>query len=257
MIQPGRFVLFQGDSFRLMQRIRTSCVDAVITDPPYGTTALAWDHKIDLEAWWGNVDRILKPNGVAVVFSQQPFTTEVINSNRRHFRYELIWKKTAPVGFLDAKVRPMRIHENILVFCRQFRGRDAGSRATYNPQMVPGKPYRKKADSRVRTASHYGHVGQIVEDQVNEGWRYPVDVLEFANRYGKSLHPTQKPVPLLSWLVRTFTNENELVMDMFMGSGRTGVACAETGRRFVGMEQDANYFQVSVASIREALGLVV
>jgi site-specific DNA-methyltransferase (adenine-specific) len=243
--------IIQGDCLALMDDLPINSIDAIITDPPYGTTRLTWDKEFDLESWWMKVGRVIKPNGVIVTFSQQPFTTKMINSNRKHFRYEIIWKKTAPVGFLDAKIRPLRLHENILVFCEQYRGARNSLRATYNPQFMPGKPYIRKRSSSNRTR-HYGAIKQVNET-VNDGRRYPVDVLEFPNRGKKSYHPTQKPVPLMRWLVLTYTDPNDLVLDTFAGAGSTWVACVQTGRRFIGIERELEYVEISRARINAVM----
>ncbi|NMC84305.1 MAG: site-specific DNA-methyltransferase [Anaerolineaceae bacterium] len=233
-----------GDCFQFLPLLESNSVDAVVTDPPYGTTDLSWDDKIDLATWWQEIRRVIKPNGVVAVFSQQPFTTDLIVSNRKWFRYELIWKKTCAMGFLSARERPLRAHENVLIFSRYFRRSNDGKRAasTYNPQFTPGKPYVKRDRSSSRS-SHYGWAGKSRE-VINDGRRYPIDVIEFSNRNGKSLHPTQKPLELLRWLVLTYTNPGELVLDPFAGSGTTLVACQETGRNALGFERAAEYVDV-------------
>jgi site-specific DNA-methyltransferase (adenine-specific) len=236
--------MIQGDCFEILPTMEAGSVDAVITDPPYGTTALPWDKKIDLPLFWDQIKRVIKPGAVVVMFSQQPFTTDVINSNRAWFRYELIWRKNAPIGFLDVKRRPMRVHENILVFCEHYKKSNDGKRAamTYNPQMTVGKPYTRKAKSR--KANHYDFISDDREI-VNSGTRYPVDVLDYPNRGGKSYHPTQKPVELMEWLVRTFTNEGDLVLDPFAGAGSTLVACEKSDRQVIGIESDQKYFSIT------------
>jgi site-specific DNA-methyltransferase (adenine-specific) len=239
-----------GDCMELMDPLAPGSVDALITDTPYGSTALAWDKKIDLEKFWAQAARVVKPNGVVVMFSQQPFTTRLINSNPKQFRYEIVWRKNMPVGFLDSKIRPLRVHENILVFCGQYRGLKNRLRSTYNPQFTAGKPYiRKRSGDR---AAHYGSLASQSET-VNDGKRYPVDVLDYPNRGGKSYHPTQKPVDLLKWLVLTYTNRGEIVLDPYMGSGSTGVACALTGRAFIGYEREEKYYKISRDRIAMAL----
>ncbi len=245
--EADNVMLMHGDCLALMANMAPQSVDAIITDPPYGTTVFAWDTKLDLERWWGEVRRVIKPNGVVAMFSQQPFTTDLINSNRGHFRYEMIWRKTSPVGFLDAKIRPMRLHENILVFCDQYRGRGNRMLSTYNPQFTYGKPYAKTRTAPAGRMCHYGRVTEC--ESRSDGRRYPVDVLEFANRAGKSYHPTQKPLGLVVWLVRTYSNVGELVLDPFMGGGTTGLACQQAERRFIGIERDDVYFEVATRRI--------
>ena len=236
--------VWHGDCFEMMDQIEPQSVDAIITDPPYGTTALPWDQKLDLDAWWKAAGRVIKPSGVIVMFSAQPFTTDLINSNRKQFRYELVWRKSMASGFLDANRRPMRIHENILVFSQHYRRSNDGKRAavTYNPQFTIGKPYKK--GQRKIQAAHYSWTGDSPAKDYGDR-RFPVDVLDFPNGNHNSLHPTQKPLDLLRWLVLTYTNPGEMVLDPFAGSGTTLVACKETGRRGLGIERDRNYWTIS------------
>jgi len=235
--------IWQGDCFEWMETIESQSVDAIITDPPYGTTDLPWDKKLDLMAWWRAAGRVVKPGGVIAMFSAQPFTTDLIQSNRKWFRYELIWRKSMASGFLSAKIRPMRVHENIIVFSSQFKRSNDGKRAarTYNPQFTLGKPYTKKAGSGLKSA-HYRFEGESLA-RTNEGRRYPVDVLDFPHGNHKSLHPTQKPLELMRWLVLTYSNAGELVLDPFAGSGSTLAACYETGRRAIGIEREGKYIE--------------
>lgn len=242
MDNNSEIIIWQGDCFELMQAIEPQSVDAIITDPPYGTTALSWDNKLDLGAWWESAGRVIKPGGIIAMFSAQPFTTDLINSNRKWFRYELIWRKSIPSGFLNAKRAPMRVHENIIVFSSQYKRSNDGKRAarTYNPQFTLGKPYKKRA-SKTQSV-HYNWHGENPA-KINEGQRYPVDVLDFPHGNHKSLHPTQKPLELMRWLVLTYTNPGELVLDPFAGSGSTLAACFETGRRAVGIEKEEKYIK--------------
>ncbi len=235
--------IIQGDCFEVLAGMPAGSVDAIITDPPYGTTDLPWDKKIDLAKWWELARRLLKTGGVAAIFSAQPFATDLINSNRAWFRYELIWRKNAPVGFLDANRRPLRIHENIMVFCETYRRSNDGKRAamTYNPQFTVGKPYTRKV--RARKVNHYNFTSNERE-VVNDGRRYPVDVLDFPNRGGPSYHPTQKPVEMMEWLVRTYTQPGELVLDPYAGAGATALACRNTGRRCLATEREAEYVRI-------------
>jgi site-specific DNA-methyltransferase (adenine-specific) len=244
--------VWEGNCFEMMKSIPAKSIDAIITDPPYGTTALKWDKKIDLVAWWEAAESVIKDAGVVVMFSQQPFTTDLINSNRKHFRYEIIWRKDRPVGFLDANIRPLRAHENILVFSRNFRRSNDGKRAaaTYNPQFTVGKPYRRK--HQAQHTAHYGFVSKNDYETINPGRRFPVDVLDYPNRVGgKSLHPTQKNIDLVKWLVLTYTNLGELVLDPFAGSGTTLAASLETGRNAIGIEQDESYIKIIQTRIKD------
>jgi len=239
----SNITVWHGDCFKWMENIEPKSVDAIITDPPYGTTALAWDNKLDLGVWWNAARRLIKPGGIIAMFSAQPFTTDLINSNRKWFRYELIWRKSIPSGFLNAKRAPMRIHENIIIFSSEFKRSNDGKRAarTYNPQFTIGKPYKKQA-SKIQSA-HYNWQGENPA-KINEGRRYPVDVLDYPHGNHNSLHPTQKPLELMRWLVLTYTNPGELVLDPFAGSGTTLAACLLAGRRAIGIERDEDYVRV-------------
>jgi len=236
------YTLYLGDCFEVMQQLPAGSVDAVVSDPPYGTTDLFWDTKIDLERFWKEVERICKDTAVIVLFSQQPFTTDLINSKRKWFRYELIWHKTMGVGWLSANQRPLRAHENILIFAKRFKG------STYNPQKEQGhKPYVNKHTGPVPL---YGRQQNwaTVSRSLN-GERHPKSVLLFPNggysRGNPRLHPTQKPLALTQWIVQCYSSSRHLILDPFMGSGTTGVACLRTGRHFIGVELEAQYFYLA------------
>jgi site-specific DNA-methyltransferase (adenine-specific) len=238
--------LWQGDCLELMKNIPDGSVDLVLTDPPYGTTACKWDSVIPFEPMWEQLNRIIKPNGAIVLFSQQPFTTALISSNYKMFRYDWIWDKLQGTGHLNAKKMPMKSHENILVFYRKL--------PTYNPQLGEGAPYVSTNGSSEKGTSskNYGEQKYSVKT-INDGKRYPKSVLRFGkNRAEKRIHATQKPVALLEYLVRTYTNEGETVLDFTMGSGSTGVACVNTDRHFIGIELDEGYFNIAKKRIEEA-----
>lgn len=228
-----------GDCLELMKDIPDGSIDFVLTDPPYGTTDCKWDSVIPVEPMWEHLNRIVKPNGAIVLFSQQPFTTALISSNYKMFRYEWIWDKLQGTGHLNAKKMPMKSHENILVFYRQL--------PTYNPQWGEGTPYVSTSGSSEKGTSSKNYGGQKYSVKtINDGKRYPKSVLSFEkNRAEKRIHPTQKPVALLEYLIRTYTNEEETVLDFTMGSASTGVACVNTGRNFIGIELDEGYFQIA------------
>ena len=236
--------LFQGDCLELMCDIPDKSVDLILCDLPYGTTANKWDTVIPFDKLWAQYNRIIKDNGAILLFSQMPFGANLIMSNPKMFRYEWIWlKPNSNAGFLNAKRMPMRRHENILVFYKHL--------PTYNPQMVSGKPY---VENRVKTYDDgvYGEYTKISQNK-NEGTRYPSDYIEIKTvPNGKNVHPTQKPVELLEYLIKTYTNEGDTVLDNCMGSGSTGVACVNTNRHFIGMELDENYFNVAKDRIEAA-----
>ncbi len=241
-----------GDCLELMKGIPDGSVDMVLTDPPYGTTNAPWDCKIDLAAMWAQLMRVLKPNGAACVFAQLPFGVDLINANRRYFRYEWIWQKTMALGYLNAHRMPMRAHENIMVFYRRL--------PSYRPQKsVCGGQKRngRKKHGNGRCGEVYSKLGQHECYWEDDGTRYPTDIVKFNNQLNgiydaQRLHPTQKPVDLLEYLIRTYTDEGETVLDCFMGSGSTGEACANTGRNFIGIELDDHYFDVASERIRNA-----
>ena len=238
-LPPLPYTLHHDNCFKQMQQLKDDSIDALITDPPYGLTNLRWDTKIDWPRFWNQAHRVCKQEAVIVLFSQQPFTTDLIASNRRAFRYELIWHKSNAVGWLSAKHRPLRAHENILVFVRRFQG------STYNPQKEMGfKPYRTWNSG---ASPHYSRQtgGASHTSQSRDGTRFPRSVLTFSNSNRPSLHPTQKPLESLLWLVRTYSNEGDVVFDPFMGSGTTGLACLHTGRGFIGIEREERYFQAA------------
>lgn len=218
----------------LMKDIKDESIDMILCDLPYGTTSRnKWDIVIPMETLWNHYNRIIKNDGAIVLFSQLPFSCDLIQAYRKYFRYEWIWEKPNATGFLNANKMPLRAHENILVFYKKL--------PTYNPQKTQGKPYKRKSGNT--TSSNYGIFNGDYHAENIDGMRYPRDVITYAKEQG--LHPTQKPVPLLEYLIRTYTNENETVLDNCMGSGSTGVACVNTNRKFIGMELEEKYFQIA------------
>lgn len=228
--------LHLGDCLEVMKQIPDKSVDAIICDLPYGTTACKWDSVIPFEPLWAQYKRICK--GAIVLTAQSPFDKVLGASNINMLRYEWIWVKEAGTGFLNAKKAPLKNHENVLVFYEK--------NPTYNPQMRTGfKPYvcKKGGDSE-----NYGTGLSNNIVTVNNGDRYPLTVIEFKRDKDK-IHPTQKPVALMEYLVKTYTNEGDTVLDNCMGSGTTGVACKNLNRNFIGIEQDANYFEIAKGRI--------
>lgn len=240
--------LWHGDCLELMKDIPDKSVDAIICDLPFGTTRNKWDSVIPLDKLWIQYNRIIKNNGAIVLFGQTPFDKVLGVSNLNMLKYELIWEKESGTGFLNAKHAPLKSHENILIFSKGSTTHN-GTPMTYNPQMEVGKPYKCK-QGHLGTNYDYKHSVKTVTE--NKGERYPKSVLRYS-RDKIHLHPTQKPVALIEWLVRTYTNENELVLDNTMGSGTTGVACVNTNRKFIGIELDDKYYDIAYKRIKNAI----
>lgn len=218
----------------------------VLCDLPFGTTGNEWDKVIPLAPLWAEWRRVCKENAAIVLFSDEPFTSKLIQSNPRGFRYKWIWDKLRDSNFANARIMPMKCHEEILVFYRR--------KPTYNPQFWYSKPYRTKQKPRAREIEGLSgsSAATICAETVSEdGRRYPLSILRFP-RDGKRIHPTQKPVLLLEYLIKTYTNPGEVVLDNCMGSGSTGVACINTGRDFIGMEKEPHYFEMAQQRIEEA-----
>ena len=233
--------LLQGDCLEVMKSIPDGSVDAIITDPPYGTTACKWDSVIPFEPMWEQLKRIIKPNGAIVLFGSQPFTSALVMSNPKMFRYEWIWDKHMATGFLDAKKRPLKVHENILVFYKKL--------PKYNPIFTQGSPYTRPKPTKLFKG--YRQDLLKVETTNASGKRYPKTIIDISNAKQKGkIHPTQKPVALMEYLIKTYTNEGETVLDFTMGSGSTGVACKNTGRNFIGIELDEKYFEIAKKRIK-------
>lgn len=233
--------LLNGDCLQLMKQIPNKNIDMILCDLPYGTTKNKWDSVIPFEPLWEQYNRVIKDNGAIVLFSQSPFDKVLACSNLNLFRYEWIWEKTQGTGFLNSKKMPLKNHENILVFYKKP--------PIYNPQMRTGfKPYKCTSG---KGSNNYGEQVQVTT--ISNGERYPIDVLEFDYDRGKKLHPTQKPVALLEYLIKTYTNEGDVVLDNCMGSGSTCVACVNTGREFIGIELDENYYNIAKNRISQAL----
>lgn len=227
--------LWHGDCLELMNDIPDDSVDMVLCDLPYGTTRNKWDKCISLEKLWQKYKRCVKKNGAIVLFAQTPFDKVLGASNMGMLKYEWIWEKPQGTGHLNAKKMPMKSHGNILVFYRQL--------PTYNPQWEWGAPYTATTHSHHST--NYGKQKENVRT-ISDGRRYPKDVLRFGKaETDKHLHPTQKPVALLEYLIKTYTDSGDTVLDNCMGSGSTGVACVNTNRRFIGIELDGDYFNIA------------
>lgn len=233
--------LYKGDCLEVMKDIPDKSIDLILCDLPYGTTACKWDIVIPFELLWEQYNRIIKDNGAVVLFGSEPFSTLLRMSNIKNFKYDWIWEKEQGANFMICKYQPYKVHEIISVFSK--------NKHMYIPQMTRGKPY----------ISRKGTSGDITRNVVkvqtkNNGTRYPRSVQRFSTDKAKgSLHPTQKPVALLEYLIKTYSNEGDIVLDNCMGSGSTGVAAVNTNRNFIGIELDDKYFEIAKTRINEAI----
>lgn len=242
--------MYLGDCLEVMKGLDDKSVDLVLADLPYGTTNCHWDETIPFDVLWQQYNRIAKDNAAIVIFGSEPFSSNLRISNLSNYRYDWIWSKNVPTGFALVKKQPMRAHETISVFYR--------SQPTYNPQMVDSKITDRKLgtkNSRSRKASD--HISGLDVTRQSYELRekvYPRSIVEFnvPPRAKGTLHPTQKPVDLLGFLIRTYTNEGDIVLDNTMGSGSTGVACKSTGRHFIGIEKEPKYFEIAKTRIESA-----
>ena len=242
-----------GDCLEVMKTIKDNSIDAIITDPPYGTTACKWDSVIDFELMWEQLNRIIKDNGAIVLFGSQPFTSALIMSNIKMYKYDWVWNKNLPTGFATAKYQPMKSHENILVF--------SNGKTLYNPQPTETKIKDRKLGgsngvrAKAKSGSVYGELKTIQNEIILKTLVSPRTVIDIncVPRSTGTIHPTQKPVALMEYLIKTYTNKNELVLDFTMGSGSTGVACKNTNRNFIGIEMDDNYFKIAEKRINKII----
>ncbi len=237
--------LMHGDCLEEMKKIPDSSVDMILCDLPYGTTSCEWDSALPFDALWSEYRRITKTDAAIVLTASQPFTTALIASNMREFRYCWVWEKDAGSNFANVKYQPMKEHEDVCVFYRKT--------PVYNPQMQERTGSRK---GRETTTIDSGRMESVYGTQEGRGklpvapLRYPRSIQRFNRERG--LHPTQKPIPLMEYMVRTYTNEGDTVLDNCMGSGTAGVACANTGRKFIGIERDEKYFDIASNRISDA-----
>lgn len=231
--------LIQGDCLEEMKNIPDGSVDAIICDPPYGTTACKWDSVIPFEPMWEQLNRIIKPNGAIVLFGSEPFSSALRMSNIKNYKYDWVWNKSRPTGFLNAKKQPLRKTENISIFYKK--------QPTYNRQF---KKVKERTFTRSKGGGTYGEQKNIPNNVSNGGKENPYTLIDFKCINGQ--HPTQKPIELMEYLIKTYTNEKETVLDFTMGSGSTGVACKNTNRNFIGIELYKEYFEIAKKRINEA-----
>lgn len=233
----------KGDCLKLMNNVPDKSVDLILCDLPYGNTRHKWDNIIPFDEMWKQYNRIIKDNGAIVLFGTEPFSSHLRMSNLKMYRYDWIWMKSRATLFQWSHKRPMNKHELISVFYKHL--------PTYNPQMEKGKPYIRKGNHR--KASGFFRTDINGHDNINKGTRFPTTLLNFPNSNAHRFHPTEKPLNILNYLVKTYTNEGDLVLDNCMGSGSTGVSCVQTNRRFVGFELDDKYFNIAKDRINKEL----
>jgi DNA modification methylase len=246
--------LYKGDCLEVMKDIPDGSIDAIITDPPYGTTACKWDSVIDFELMWEQLNRIIKPNGAIVLFGSEPFSSALRMSNIKNYKYDWKWDKIRPSNFLNAKRQPLRRHEDVCVFYKK--------QCTYNRQFTEKdkkdqRPNERETRKKFKNKKSQEHTGEHFVG-FSDDWDYtktnPQSIITFLKgetKGSKFKHPTQKPTALMEYLIKTYTNENETVLDFTMGSGSTGVACKNTNRKFIGIEQDEKYFNIAEERINK------
>jgi len=249
MLNQDKPKLMQGDCLERMKEIPDGSIDMVLTDPPYGTTACKWDSIIPLEPMWEQLKRIIKPDGAIVMTASQPFTTKLISSNYKMFKYSLVWQKNKIQHFAQAPYRFLTEHEDVCVFSFGGTAKNAKNRMSYNPQGLID--CNKLVKGKKATASEHRLRKTDQKDFIQTKTNYPKSILKF-NSVNKTVHPTQKPVALMEYLIKTYTNENETVLDFTMGSGSTGVAAEKLNRRFIGIELDETYFNIAKDRINNA-----
>lgn len=236
------YQLYNGDCLEVMKNIPDKSVDMILCDLPYGTTQCKWDSIIPFDNLWEQYNRIIKNNGAIVLFGSEPFSTNLRMSNIKNYKYDWIWRKTKAQGFLNCKKMPLKDYENICVFYKK--------QPIYNPQGLKFGSFNNFRKSKInKNEDVYGTERKFSTSIASN---YPKQIIKFSNKSGKGhLHPTQKPVELLEYLIKTYTNEGETVLDNCMGSGSTGVACVNTNRNFIGIELDEGYFKIAEERLRE------
>ena len=236
-------VIYNEDCLQGMKRIPDGSVDMILCDLPYGTTACKWDSVIPFELLWEQYNRVIKDNKAIVLFGSEPFSTELRHSNLKMFKYDWIWDKVKPSGHLNAKIMPLKKHEIISIFSK--------GKCVYNPQGLEKMcKTQKKSNSDTTLGNGYSTFGKNNKTTIQTVGNYPRSILTF-NKPGKTLHPTQKPADLLEYMIKTYTNEGDIVLDNCIGSGTTAIASINTGRYFIGFEKDEHYYSIATERIQE------
>jgi site-specific DNA-methyltransferase (adenine-specific) len=243
--------LYKGDCLEVMKNIESGSVDAIITDPPYGTTACKWDSVIDFDLMWEQLNRIIKPNGAIVLFGSEPFSSALRMSNIKNYKYDWIWKKNRGSNFATLKYQPFKEHEIISVFNKHNYYPIKEERSESGKSRLGYKFKNKPSESTINGGKFISNGSDEYTNPLGKNLRNPSSVQKFNTEVGK--HPTQKPVALMEYLIKTYTNENEAVLDFTMGSGTTGVACKRLNRNFIGIKQDDKYFEIAKNRIENAV----
>jgi site-specific DNA-methyltransferase (adenine-specific) len=233
--------VYHGDCLDLLPSIPSKSVDMVLCDLPYGTTACSWDSIIPLDRLWREYERVIKDNGNIVLTANAKFTILLAYSNLKLFRYKWVWMKNNVTKFLQAKKMPLGKHEDVLVFFKEWGG-------AYNPQKTPCKPYTTKHKNSIIAPNQTRDKGRVRTDTINDGWAYPTDIIQISQDTDKT-HPTQKPVALFEYLIRTYSNEGEVILDNCSGSGTTAIACLNSNRQYICIEKDETYYKRSLERI--------
>lgn len=248
MYSTEKIILLNGDCLEQMKHIEPCSIDLILCDLPYGKTKNKWDTVIPFEELWKHYNRIIKQNSPIILFGQGTFFIDLVNSNKKMFKYDLIWNKILKSGFLNCNVMPLRSHENIGVFYNK--------KPTYNPQKTEGNKNHKKGylcHTKQYKNNNYGKY-TVIQSDCESTLKYPTSILNFEKPHPSiCLHPTQKPLELIEYLIKSYSNENDLVLDNCMGSGTTGVACKKLNRRFIGIELDEKYFNIAKSRIDETI----
>ena len=240
--------VIQGDCLEVMKDIPDKSVDMILCDLPYGTTACKWDSILPLDKLWGEYNRIIKPKGAIVLTASQPFTTTLIESNRKNFVFAWVWDKKFGANFVQAKRQPIKTHEDILIFT------NGGMQPNYYPQMIKrDNPIKKGGNKQSEAIPIARTINSKVFGEKEKVYnkKYPISIIQFDVRKGRGLHPTQKPVALFEYLIKTYTNENDLVLDNCAGSGTTAIACLKTNRQFIVMEKEQKYYDIILKRVAD------
>jgi len=238
LVYVGTNKIINGDCLQEMRQMDDGIIDLILCDLPYGVTQNEADKVIDLQKLWEQYKRIIKDDGTIILTSQQPFTTDLINSNRGMFRYELIWHKELPSGFLNANRQPLRVHENILIFYKNL--------GTYNPQKVLGKKSHSKGSMKTDVNKNYGKYGKVDNTEELGDMKHPQSVISFMKPHpSKAEHPTEKPVELAEWIIKSYSNEGDLILDNCIGTGWTAIACKNLNRNFIGIDLNKEYCNIA------------